>query len=33
MKHGKKWGWFVDVRDAKDILSAGKTIRVAHVRA
>lgn len=32
-KQGKKWGWFVDVRDAKDILSAGKTIKVARVHA
>ncbi|KAG7580073.1 hypothetical protein FFLO_00044 [Filobasidium floriforme] len=30
---GKKWGWFVDVRDAKDILAAGKTIKVGSVRA
>jgi hypothetical protein len=33
IKHGKKWGWFVDVRDVKDILSAGKTIKVAPVHA
>lgn len=29
---GKKWGWFVDVRDVKDILAVGKTIKVGAIQ-
>jgi predicted RNase H-like HicB family nuclease len=32
-RSGKRWGWFVDVKDVKDILTAGKTIKVGKIDA